>query len=149
MVPRSGINDLVALVNAQKQRAVIVVRCQANLQHLVSQAIVLGTTVILSIIFPPVQPEFDFSGYVLASRVPEVRQVKDYLAGLAGERIIIFDSCHPPVEGSYIKPVDALDLMHPNRARYAVVPKFTSWFNYFRRNCAPRFHPCYEIFAPF
>lgn len=121
MVLQLGINDLAAITYTPQRRAAIVDRCQTNLQQLVSQAVALGTTVILSTIFPPAPAEFDFWGYDLARLVPEVIRINEYLAGLAGEQVVIFDAYYLLAEGNYLKPDYALDLLHLNRAGYAVL----------------------------
>jgi lysophospholipase L1-like esterase len=121
MVLQLGINDLVALTYAPERRAAMVDRCQANLRRLVSQAVAFGTTVILSTIFPPAPARFDFWGNDLARLVLEVIGMNEYLTGLAGEQVVIFDAYHLLAEGNYLKPAYALDLLHLNRAGYTVL----------------------------
>ena len=116
-----GINDLTASVFYPQRRAAIVDRCQTNLRQLVQQCLAADTTLLLSTIFPVASSDYDFWALGLESITPDVKAVNQFLRGLAGERVIIFETQNLLGDADQVKPAFAADMLHLNRAGYVAL----------------------------
>ena len=118
-----GINDLAAGVFYPDRRATVVKRCRSNIEELVQRCLSTGATVLLSTIFPTASSKFDFWALGMESIAPDVETVNDFLRGLAGKRVMIFETEEILAEDGQVRLDFAADMLHLNRAGYAALNK--------------------------
>ena len=114
-----GINDLKTIPLFPEQRDVIIERCQANIQEIVTKSRQLGATVILTTIFPvgkvPLERQLFWSRDVSVS----VRIVNAYIRSLEGPGIIVLE-CDELLadENGVLKDDYSRDTLHLSSAGY-------------------------------
>ena len=118
VVLQIGINDLTAISLFREERASLVVQCQNNIRHLVSQATTGGATVILTTIFPAGYLRLGYREFGLSEIGPLVVEVNNYLTILAGPHVVLFDGYALLSENDLVKGEYTLDLLHLNAAGY-------------------------------
>lgn len=118
VVLQIGINDLTAVSLFPEETASLVVQCQNNIRHLVTQATVGGATVILTTIFPAGYLRLGYREFGLSEVGPQVTQVNNYLTILTGPQVILFDAYALLSENGLVKAEYTLDLLHLNTAGY-------------------------------
>jgi lysophospholipase L1-like esterase len=120
LVVQVGVNDLRLVAEYPARRETIVENSKANIQQIVSDSVELGTTVILTTIFPLGRPPFDRRGGGAAESVTmAVDEVNAYLSSLAGEKVIILDSGSILAgDNGQVRPEYSDDYLHINEAGY-------------------------------
>jgi lysophospholipase L1-like esterase len=118
VILQAGINDLKTIPLFPERQAEITANAQANLREMVERAQKLNATVIITTIFPvgevPLQRRPFWSGEVALA----VNAVNEYLRGLAGPRVIIFDAYAILESNGQLNPAYAEDELHLNAAGY-------------------------------
>lgn len=122
LVVQVGINDLVAIPTLPGAKEEIVAGASANIRQIVKRAEALGTTVVLSTIFPtgpvPLYQRPFWSAEVDAA----IAEVNAYLRSLAGESVVILET--EPVlanEKGRVRAEYAEDTLHLNERGYAAL----------------------------
>jgi len=119
VVLEAGVNDLKTIALFPDQRAEIVADCEANLRAIVEACRVAGATVVVVSVFD--------IGDVALWRRPfwsddvraAVREVNAFLAGLAGDRVVLFDA-NAILDGDHgsIRPAYQIDYLHLTQDGY-------------------------------
>lgn len=120
LVVQVGVNDLRLLAEFPARQDAIIENSKANIQQIVSNSVELGTTVILTTIFPLGRPPFDQRGGGSAESVTAaVDEVNAYLTSLAGEKVIILDTgAILAGDDGRVQPEYSDDYLHINEAGY-------------------------------
>jgi lysophospholipase L1-like esterase len=118
VVLQIGINDLTAVSLFPEETASLVVQCQNNIRHLVSQATAAGATVILTTIFPVGCLRLGYREFSLSKIGSLVVGVNSYLTILTGPRVILFDAYSLLSENGLVKGEYTLNLLHLNSTGY-------------------------------
>lgn len=121
IVLQIGINDLTAVSFFPEETANLVVQCQNNIRQLVSQATASGAIVVLTTIFPAGNLHLGYREFGMLEIGPQVVEVNNYLATLAGPKVILFDAYTLLFENGLVKGEYTLDLLHLNSAGYAAL----------------------------
>lgn len=131
VVLQIGINDLTTVSLFPEESASLVVQCQNNIRHLVTQAVAGGATVILTTIFPAGYLRLGYREFGLSDVGPLLVEVNNYLTILAGPQVILFDAYALLSENGLVKGEYTLDLLHLNATGYealnrSLVPMLTN-----------------------
>jgi lysophospholipase L1-like esterase len=119
IVLEAGVNDLKSIAQFPSRRAEIVADCEANLRRIVDDGRKAGATVVLVSVF-------DIGDLSLWRRPfwsddvrAAVRDVNVFLAGLAGDHVVLFDT-RPVLDDDRgaVKPAFQIDYLHLNEAGY-------------------------------
>ncbi|MBZ0288817.1 MAG: SGNH/GDSL hydrolase family protein [Anaerolineae bacterium] len=92
MLLQVGVNDLKTIPLFPDRKQAIIAACQENIGQIVSAANALGTTVILSTIFPVGDVPLERRPFWSDDVKQAVDEVNEYIRALAGEQVIIFDA---------------------------------------------------------
>jgi len=119
IVLQVGINDLKTIPLFPDRRAAIVAGCRDNVAQIVARGRDLGSTVILTTIFPlarvPLARRPFWSGDVARA----IDEVNAYLGSLAGERVIVLDTAPILVdERGIVRDAYSRDMLHLAPAGY-------------------------------
>jgi lysophospholipase L1-like esterase len=119
VVLEAGVNDLKSIAQFPERRAEIVAECEANLRRIVDDCRKAGATVVIVTVFG--------IGDVALWRRPfwsddvrsAVREVNAFLAGLAGDRVVLFDA-NPVLDDDHgaIRTAYQIDYLHLTHAGY-------------------------------
>jgi lysophospholipase L1-like esterase len=119
-----GVNDLKTIALFPERRDSIIAICRGNIKQIVEESKNLGATVILTTIFPvgkvPIQRQLFWSDDIGKA----VEEVNDYIATLAENKIIIFDSFSilTDSQGMMLQEY-ASDELHLNKQGYEILNK--------------------------
>jgi lysophospholipase L1-like esterase len=119
-----GVKDLKTIPLFPERRASIVANCRGNIKQIVDESKNLNATVILTTIFPvgeaPIQRQPFWSDDIRLT----VEEVNDYIATLAEDKIIIFDSFSilADSQGMMLQKY-ASDELHLNKQGYEILNK--------------------------
>ena len=119
-----GVNDLKTIPLFPKLKSEIIANCKANIKEIVDLLQESESTVIITTIFPlgrlPIQRRFVWSPEVATA----IEEVNDFIASLAGERVIIFNTAAILAgEDDLVRPEYRHDFLHINEAGYAALNK--------------------------
>ncbi len=122
LILQVGINDLKTIPLFPERKDAIVADCKANIDWIVQQALDLGTTVILTTIFPvgeiPFERQFFWSDDVALA----VTEVNTYIASLASDQVLVLDTYALLAgENGLTLPEYSRDELHINQAGYTVL----------------------------
>jgi lysophospholipase L1-like esterase len=122
MLLQVGVNDLKTIPLFPEHKKAIIANCKANIQQIVERSTDMGTTVILTTIFPigevPLERQLFWSDDVVLA----INEVNQYIQTLAGENVVVFDADTVLMgEHALIKPEYSHDLLHLNEAGYEVL----------------------------
>ncbi len=121
LVLQLGINDLTAIPLFPTRRENIIAICRANIRQIITGAVELEATVVLTTIFPVGHLHSGYQEFDLSDIRPDVTAVNRYLHTLAGPNVLIFDTYHVLADENHLKAAYALDLLHLNPAGYAAL----------------------------
>ena len=119
-----GVNDLKTVALFPERRNSIIANCRANIKQIVDESKNLGAVVILTTIFPvgeaPIQRQPFWSDDIAKT----VNDVNDYIATLAEDKIIIFDSFSILTDNQGMMLQEyASDELHLNNQGYEILNK--------------------------
>ena len=127
IVVQVGGNDLRMLPLPPKQRKDIVEDCKKNIEQIVKKSTDLGSTVILTTIFPLGRAKLQLRERLFwpdpTDISKDVEEVNTYISSLAGKNVIIFDAYSLLEEKGKTKGDYAADLLHINSTGYEVLNK--------------------------
>ncbi len=120
LVMQAGVNDLRLIPLFPGQRTAIIANCLTSIRSIVDEASALGTTVVLTTIFPlgqaPLDKRIDGSAAEVAAAIDEVN---GFIWTLAAENVIIFDAAAVLAdENGTIRPEYDQDFLHINEVGY-------------------------------
>ncbi|HBL10998.1 MAG TPA: GDSL family lipase [Cyanobacteria bacterium UBA11162] len=122
IVVQVGGNDLRMLPLPPKERKDIVENCKANIRKIAEKSQDLGSTVILTTIFPlgkrnlPLKDRFRWPN--LSDIDKDIEDVNSYIRSLENKDVIIFDAYAVLEENGKTKNAYTKDLLHINSAGY-------------------------------
>lgn len=122
LVVQVGVNDLVATALLPDESAEIVANTKANIREIVARARAMGTTVVLTTIFPP--GPVPLHQYPLWSEeiAQAIEEVNADLRSLAGGGVIVMETA--PIlaaESGRVRAIYAADHLHLNEKGYAAL----------------------------
>jgi lysophospholipase L1-like esterase len=127
IVVQVGGNDLRMLPLPPKERKDIVEDCKKNIGQIVKKSTDLGSTVILTTIFPLGRAKLQLRERLFwpdpTDISKDVEEVNAYIRSLAGKNVIIFDVYSLLEDKGKTKGDYAADLLHINSAGYEVLNK--------------------------
>lgn len=127
IVVQVGGNDLRMLPLPPKQRKDIVEDCKENIGQIVKKSSELGSTVILTTIFPLGRAKLQLREKLFwpdpTDISKDVEEVNAYIRSLAGKNVIIFDAYSLLEDKGKTKANYAADLLHINSTGYEVLNK--------------------------
>ncbi len=127
IVVQVGGNDLRMLPLPPKQRKDIVEDCKENIGQIVKKSTDIGSTVILTTIFPLGRAKLQLRERLFwpdpTDISKDVEEVNAYIRSLAGKNVIIFDAYSLLEEKGKTKGDYAADLLHINSTGYEVLNK--------------------------
>jgi len=127
IVVQVGGNDLRMLPLPPKQRKDIVEDCKKNIGQIVKKSTDLGSTVILTTIFPLGRAKLQLRERLFwpdpTDISKDVEEVNAYIRSLAAKNVIIFDVYSLLEDKGKTKGDYAADLLHINSAGYEVLNK--------------------------
>lgn len=92
VVIQAGINDLKTLPLFPERRVAIIADCQANIREIVARSVALGTTVVVTTIFPlgpvPLERRLFWSDDVGVA----IEEVNAFIRTLSAEKVIVLDA---------------------------------------------------------
>jgi lysophospholipase L1-like esterase len=118
---QAGINDLKAIALFPWRREEIVRTCESNLQFIVQQAAGSGATVIVTTIFPPGDVPLARRQYWSPGVVPAVNQVNDFIRGLGGGDVVVFDAWKELQLDGRLRSGYGIDTLHLSPLGYDVL----------------------------
>jgi lysophospholipase L1-like esterase len=119
VVVQVGINDLKTLPLFPGQKQSIIAHCKENIQQMAIRSNRLGTTVVLTTIFPAGKVPIERSPFWSDDVRLAVDEVNRYIRSLAGEKVIVFDAFAVLAsEGGTIRPEYSQDTLHLNARGY-------------------------------
>jgi lysophospholipase L1-like esterase len=114
-----GINDLKTIPLFPDQRAEIVANCQRNIEQMVADATAIGTTVIVSTIFPVGEPPLLRRPYWSDEITVAVDEVNAFIHALAAPNVLVFDAYAILAgEDGLVQPEYVRDELHLNEQGY-------------------------------
>ena len=117
-----GVNDLKTIALFPERRNAIVANCQANIKRIVDESRNIGAVVILTTIFPVGEVPLERKPFWSDDISRAIKEVNAYIATLAGEKIIVFDTF--PILGDsqgMILPKYSSDELHLNAQGYEIL----------------------------
>jgi lysophospholipase L1-like esterase len=119
VVLQVGINDLKTIPLFPESKQDIILRCQANIQTIIQNSLEMGSSVIITTIFPtgeiPLHRRLVWSDDVDYA----VEEVNNYIRGLAQNHVIVFDTAKILADtNGQIKQEYSFDELHLNAAGY-------------------------------
>jgi lysophospholipase L1-like esterase len=123
LILQVGINDLTSIPVFPQDKDRLIADCLANIQHVVDQAADMGTTVILTTIFPVAEPPlerrlFSWSDDISTSIVA----VNERLRTMSSAEVLVLDAYAVLVgDQGLIRPEYAADTLHLNWEGYAAL----------------------------
>ncbi|MFO7540762.1 MAG: GDSL-type esterase/lipase family protein [Chloroflexota bacterium] len=87
-----GINDLTTIPLYPEQKRRIVTNCQQNIAEIVQRSVAMGSTVIVTTIFPVGDPPLARRPFWSDDITQAVAEVNEYIHSLAGPNVIVFDA---------------------------------------------------------
>ncbi|HSE83848.1 MAG TPA: GDSL-type esterase/lipase family protein [Thermodesulfobacteriota bacterium] len=116
-----GINDLTNIPIFFLQKQIIIDNCKANISKIVSESQSIGSTVILTTIFPLGRLPHDQMSF-WSDVITAINDVNDYIRSLGGERVIIFDTTQALADDQgLVKREYSQDVIHLNDSGYRVL----------------------------
>jgi len=117
-----GVNDLKTIALFPERRNSIIANCQGNIKRIVDESRNLGAVVILTTIFPVGEVPLERKPFWSDDISLAIKEVNAYIATLAGEKIIVFDTF--PILGDsqgMILPKYRSDELHLNAQGYEIL----------------------------
>jgi len=117
-----GVNDLKTLALFPERRNSIIANCQGNIKRIVDESRNIGAVVILTTIFPVGEVPLERKPFWSDDISRAIKEVNAYIATLAGEKIIVFDTF--PILGDsqgMILPKYRRDELHLNALGYEIL----------------------------
>jgi lysophospholipase L1-like esterase len=128
VVVQVGINDLKAIPLFPDRKAAIIAGCEANIEQIVSRAVDLGATVVLTSIFPHGAVPLGRRPFWSSGVAEAIETVNVFLVGLEGEKVLVLDSTAILAdEKGRLREEYSVDLLHLNPAGYEVLNKELLW----------------------
>ena len=117
-----GINDLINIpIFFSPQKQIIVDNCKANINKIVSESQSIGSTVILTTIFPLGKLPRDQMPF-WSDVITAINDVNGYIRSLKGGRVIIFDTTRALADSQgFVKQEYSQDVVHLNEAGYRIL----------------------------
>jgi len=117
-----GVNDLKTIPLFPERRNAIVANCQGNIKRIVDESRNLGAVVIVTTIFPVGEVPLERKPFWSDDISRAIKEVNAYIATLAGEKIIVFDTF--PILGdsqAMVLPKYRRDELHLNAQGYEIL----------------------------
>ncbi|MCP4540058.1 MAG: SGNH/GDSL hydrolase family protein [Chloroflexi bacterium] len=124
IVVQVGINNLKTIPLFPEQKGAIIADCKEDIRQIVHESGKLGTTVILTTIFPFGQVPIERRPFWSDDVVLAVEEINAYIRSLEGERVRVFDAYSVLLgEGGAINPEYSRNLLHLNATGYKTLNK--------------------------
>lgn len=117
-----GISDLKAIPLFPGRKASLIAGTEANIEQIVSRAVDMGATVILTTVIPHGKVPLERRLFWSSDVAEAVKTVNASLVSMAGEKVLILDSAAILAdEQGLLREEYAVDLLHLNPAGYEVL----------------------------
>lgn len=119
VVVQVGINDLKAIPIFPERQASIIADCDGNIEQIVSRAVDMGATVVLTTIFPHGAVPLERRPFWSSDVDEAIEAVNAFLVSLEGDQVLVMDSAAILAdERGLLREEYSVDLLHLNPAGY-------------------------------